>query len=178
MEMTFGRKSSSCSMSEGVMCALTGTDRFSRIMNKAPDVPGETHGNKGRRNPRGLGHSQGIRAAKKSKSCGLRWHRPIDWAALEVTAIAHGLNVEWLVVISVIVGFCKGPAINAVKFIKPSQHTGLYCPSDFPMRQTPNLLCFTHAWNAILPMDFSFAVATAADANDVVSHATRFSFVR
>ena len=65
MEMTFGRKSSSCSMSEGVMCALTGTDRFSRIMNKAPDVPGETHGNKGRRNPRGLGHSQGIRAAKK-----------------------------------------------------------------------------------------------------------------
>src|SRR5688572_29296834 len=34
------RKSSSCSAREGVMCALTGTERFSRLMSKEPRQPG------------------------------------------------------------------------------------------------------------------------------------------
>lgn len=36
--LSSARKSSSCSISDGVICAFTGTQRFSRIMNKKPQT--------------------------------------------------------------------------------------------------------------------------------------------
>jgi hypothetical protein len=62
--LSSARKSSSCSISDGVMCAFTGTERFSRLMNKNPGrTPGENQQGETRRRSflAGLGGSCGLR---------------------------------------------------------------------------------------------------------------------